>query len=110
MRDNDKQTSAQKKLISFLRKRDSHLNETDILQLLSGIKRFVNVVQKIYTEPQATITIKDKKEGNKTVHQRIISADLEEFKKVFDKNKTEQEAFTVMRKFHKSVTKDKYDR
>lgn len=101
---------AQKKLINHLLKRDPKLTEKELSSLLSSIKRFVKVVQKIYTEPQAQITIKDFKENGKVVRKRIINTDLEEFKKVFDRNKQKQDLAETFRKFHKSVTKDKYGR
>lgn len=106
----DKQTPAQKRFVSHLMKRDPKLSEKDIPLLLNSFKRFVKVVQKLYTEPQAQITIKDFKENGKVIRKRIISTDLEEFKKVFDKDKPRQNLTETFLKFNKSVTKDKYGR
>lgn len=106
----DNSSKAQKKFATHLMKRDPKLSEKDIPPLLNSFKRFVKVVQKIYTEPQAQITIKDFKVKGKVVRKRIISTDLEEFKKVFDKDKPRQDLIETFRKFHKSVTKDKYGR
>jgi hypothetical protein len=80
---------AGKKLISYLMKRDPRLNERDVPHVLNSIKRFVDVVKKIYTEPQAQLFYKDLKIDGKTVRQRIIKTDFEELKKVVD-NKTSQ--------------------
>ncbi|MBU1117557.1 hypothetical protein KKD37_01180 [Patescibacteria group bacterium] len=96
------QSPAQNKFISHLLKRDPKLGEKDIPPLVNSFKRFVKVVQKIYTEPQAQIIIKNKK--------RIITTDIKEFKKVFDKDNPKQDLLDTFRKFHKSVTKDKYGR
>jgi len=106
----DNSSKAQKKFATHLMKRDPKLSEKDIPPLLNSFKRFVKVVQKIYTEPQAQIIIKDFKENGKIVRKRIINTDLEEFKKVFDKGKPRQDLIETFRKFHKSVTKDKYGR
>lgn len=92
---------AQKKLISFLKKRHPSLSNKELSKATSDLNRFVNLVQKIYIEPQAQFKIVDNK--------RIISTDFEEFKKVLGNEKSMpiEEAF---RKFNKSVTKDKYGR
>lgn len=94
-------TLAQKKLISFLKKRHPSLSEKELVETLTGLKRFVNVVRKIYTEPQAQIKIIDKK--------KIVSTDLEEFKKVLGRNKSMplEEAFKSL---NSAVEKDKYGR
>lgn len=104
------QSPAQKKFISKLVKRDPSLNEKDIPSVLSSFKRLVKVVQKIYTEPQAQITIKDFKENGKVVRKRIISTDLEEFRKVITKGKGPQSFSETFDKLNKAVTKDKYGR
>jgi hypothetical protein len=83
-------------------KRDPSLKEKDTPFLLNDFKRFVTVVQKIYTEPQAQITIKNDK--------RIINTDLEELRKVITKGKGPQSFKTIFNKFNKAVTKDKYGR
>lgn len=113
-------TLAQNKFVTFLKKRDPKLSDKDINELLSGFKRFVKVVHKIYTEPQAQFHIEDKykkykvKGGEIVVEKaekvKIISADYEELKKVFDKSKKKQNLIEVLRQFTKEVTKDKYGR
>ncbi|QQG44417.1 MAG: hypothetical protein HYW86_00675 [Candidatus Roizmanbacteria bacterium] len=95
-------SKAQKNFISHLLKRDPKLGDKDIPPLLSSFKRFVKVVQRIYTEPQAQITIKNK--------QRIITTDLEEFRKVITKGKGPQSFSETFDKLNKAVTKDKYGR
>ena len=98
----DKQTPTQKKFVAHLIKRDPSLKDKDIPSLLNNFKRFVTVVKKIYTEPQAQITIKNGK--------RIISTDLEELRKVITKGKGPQSFSETFGKFNKAVTKDKYGR
>lgn len=106
----DTNSLAKKKLVKHLLKRDPNLTEKDIPLQLNSIKRFVMVIQRLYTEPQAKITIKDFKKNGEMFHKKVISTDLEEFKKVFDKDKPRQGLIETFRKFHKSVTKDKYGR
>lgn len=89
-------------------KRDPKLSEKDIPQMLNSFKRFVRVIQKLYNEPQGHITIQDFKEDGKIVRKKVITSDFEELKKVFDKNKKQQDIIETFRKLHKSVTKDKY--
>jgi hypothetical protein len=98
----DNSSKAQKKFVTHLIKRDPKLSETDIPPLLNSFKRFVKVVQKLYTEPQAQITIKNK--------QRIITTDLEEFRKVITKGEGPQSFSKTFDKLNKAVTKDKYGR
>jgi hypothetical protein len=106
----DNLSKSQKKFVTHLMKRNPKLSEKDIPPLLSSFKRFVKVVQKIYTEPQAQIIIKDFKENGKVVRKRIISTDLEEFRKVITKGKGPQLFSKTFDKLNKAVTKDKYGR
>ncbi len=103
-------TPARKKFVAHLLKQDPKLSEKETSFLLNSFKRFVKVVQRLYTEPQAQIIIKDQKVGDKIVRQRIITSDFEELQKVFDKSKPVQDLAESMRKLHKSITKDKYGR
>jgi len=107
---NTQKSPAKNRVSSYLRKRYPQIKENDFSTLLSDIERFVRVVQKIYTEPQAQITIRDYEEKGKIVHKKVHSASFEELQKVFDKDKKEQNLIDSMRTFHKSVTKDKYGR
>lgn len=100
-------TPAQKKLISYLKKRDPSLTDKEIPTLLNSIKRFVNLTRKIYTEPQARVTYKDRKVGGKIKKDRIFNTDLNELSKVMGKKP--EPINNVMQKFHKAVTKGKYD-
>lgn len=100
----------QKKFISYLKKRDPKMSDEETLEVLSGLTRFVKVVQKIYTEPQAQFSIKEKKVGNKTIKQQIITSDYEQLLKVRDKSKKKESLIGLIKKFNKAVTKDKYDR
>jgi len=106
----DNPTTAQKKFVSYLKKRDPSVTDKDIPHLLSSFKRFVKVVQKIYTEPQAQVTIKDFKENGKNVRKKVFTTDIKELKKVFDKKEGPHDLLEVMRKLDKSLNKDKYDR
>ena len=99
-------TPAQKKLITHLLKRDSSLNEKTIIPVLNSIKRFVTLVQRIYTQPQAQISYKVRKVGNKTEKIRLIKTDYTELMKVVDKQSSLMEAFS---KFNKAVTKSKHE-
>ncbi len=54
-------SKAQQKFVAFLKKKDPNLTDKDVYSLLDGFKRFVKVVHKIYTEPQAQFTIKERK-------------------------------------------------
>lgn len=107
MENKNEQTRAQKKLIAHLLKRDPSLNEKTVVPVLNSIRRFVTVVHKIYTEPQAQISYKVRKVGNKTEKIRLIKTDLPELLKVVDKQSSLTEAF---RKFKKAVAKDKNER
>lgn len=75
-------TPAKKRLISYLLKRDPTLTEIDITSQLIGINRFVKIVQKIYTEPQATISFKEFEVDGKKVKKRLIETTLEELSKL----------------------------
>ncbi|MBU4210481.1 hypothetical protein KKC08_00660 [Patescibacteria group bacterium] len=107
MKKQNKPTQAQKKLISYLKKRDSKLSEKEVLVLMNGIRRFVNVVRKIYTEPQAEIIYKDRKIGEKTIKQRVIKTDLTELVKVLDGKKKRYPLIETILKFNRTVTKAK---
>lgn len=101
---------AKKKFASYLKKRNPQLTDTDIAAVLGDMARFVKVVQKIYTEPQAQFSIKEKKVGNKIVKQKIVTSDYEQLLKVRDKSKKRESLIELIKKFNKSVTKEKYDR
>jgi hypothetical protein len=101
---------AQNKFEAYLMRWDHNLSEKDIPSLLNSFKRFVKVVQKLYTEPQAQITIKDFKENGKVVRKRIITTDLIEFRKVITKGKGPQSFSETFEKLNKAVSKDKYGR
>lgn len=105
-----KQSSAKTKFIKYLKKRDPKLSDKQVPHLLNNFQRFVRVVQKIYTEPQAQITIKEFKEEGKIVRKRVITTDLEEFRKVIIKGKGPQSFSKTFGKLNKAVTKDKYGR
>lgn len=99
--------AVQKRLVSFLKKRDPALPDKEIADILNSLKRFVNLTKKIYTEPQAQVSFRDKKVGNKIQKDRIFTTDVQELVKVMDKHIEPLEK--VMRKFHKSVTKKKHE-
>ena len=103
------ETQAGKKLISYILKRDPKLTDRELGLLMNNIRRFVTVVQKIYTEPQAKIQIFERKIGNKKYKQRVISTDLNELKKVIDKSKPTQSLREVFRSLNKAILKDKKD-
>lgn len=78
----DDNSPAKKKLIKYLLKRNPNLEETEIASQLNSIKRFVKVVQKIYTEPQAKIYFKEFEENEKKVKKRIIETTPDELSKL----------------------------
>lgn len=98
-------TPAQRKLIAYLKKRDPKLSEKEIQSLLSDFKRFVNVTWRIYKEPQARVSYRDRMIDEKVVKDRIFTTNMEEVSKVMDGKAQPLEE--VLRKFHKSVTKGK---
>lgn len=98
---------AQRKLISYLRKRDPKLKEKELLKVLNNIKRFVNLARKIYTEPQAKVVYKDRKVGEKIVKDRIFNTTQEELEKT--REKPSETFVELVRKTHKKMTKGKYE-
>ena len=101
-------TPAQRKLITYLKKREPKLSEKDIQSLLGDFKRFVNLTWKIYKEPQARVSYRDKVVEGKVVKDRIFTTNMEEISKVMEGKVQPFEE--VMRKFHKSVSKGKNER
>jgi len=105
-------SSDQKKFLDFLKKKNNlKLTEEDSTNLLNDFERFINVVQKIHTQPQAQFHIEEKvlKSGEK-VKIRMIESDLEELRKVYNKDSKTQDMLVTLRKFYKQVTEDKYGR
>lgn len=76
------ETTAKKKLISHLKKHHPNVADSDVPFLLNDIKRFVSVIHKIYTEPQARISLKEVNENGKKVKKRFIDTNIEELLKV----------------------------
>lgn len=105
--DIDTKTPAQKRLIAYLLKRNPNLSQKEIPNVLNSIRRFVNLTRKIYTEPQARVTYEDQKNEGKVKKRRIFNTDIKELTKVM--NQKAEPIEKVFRKFHKSVTKSKYD-
>lgn len=103
----DGDSPAQKKLFTYLLKRNPNLSQKEIPSVLNSIKRFVNLARKIYTEPQAQVTYEDRKIGTKIQKTRIFNTDIKELSKVMDTKAEPIEE--VFRKFHKSVTRRKND-
>lgn len=100
-------TPAQRKIISFLKKRNPNLQEKELIQLLDSIKRFVKLTQRIYTEPQAQVTIRDRNENGKIIKDQIFNTTPEELEKV--RENPSETMIDLIRKTHKKVTKKKYD-
>jgi hypothetical protein len=98
-------TPAKKKLITYLKQQHPNVEDNDIPPLLSDIKRFVTVVQKIYTEPQAQIKFKEKKVNGKIVKYKVVETDIEEFGKVRGKNETKIPIIEAIHRFNKAVNK-----
>lgn len=82
---NDKATtpsSTKKKLISKIHKHYPNLDDKEMSTVLSNIKKFVVLIQRIKTEPQAQIIYKEKQINGRTIKDRIIQTDIEELAKV----------------------------
>lgn len=105
----DSDTPAKRRLLSSIKQKFPNISDDELPDILNGVKRFVTVVQKIYTEPQAHIKIIEKKIGKKKIKKRVIESDLVEFKKVVDKDKPTTSLSDAFRAFNKAVTKDKKD-
>lgn len=89
-----------------MKKRDPNLTEKELSTLLNGIRRFVVVVQKIYTQPQAQTKYKEVVENGIKTKNRIIETDKEELSKVTrGRGKPIIETF---REFNERITGDKY--
>ena len=80
MTNND--TPAKKKLIAFLKKQHPEVEDKDIPNILNDIRRFVTVIQKIYSEPQAKVYYKDVSDGGRKVKNRYIDTNIEELMKL----------------------------
>lgn len=108
MKNINQPSPAQKKLLTYLvEKRKMKIDKDEVIPILDSIRRFVMVVHKIYTEPQATIFYKEFKEDGKKIKKRVITTTLEEI----DKVKTDpNEPITIktIRDTYQQITKSKY--
>ena len=102
----DKDSPIKRKFAFYLKKRFPNLKDKDLPYILSDIQRFVKVVQKIYTEPQAQVSYKDIVVNGKKVKQRIFTTDLKEVMKVTEKEKQVHPLLTTLSKFTKEVSKN----
>lgn len=102
-------TSAKKKLVAYLKKQHPDVEDNDIPLLLNSVKRFVSVIHKIYTEPQAKISIKEVTEDGKRVKKRFIDTNIEELLKV-KRNTDEPITGKTFRELTEQVTGVKYKR
>lgn len=98
-------TPATTKLKAYLKKQHPEVEDKDIPHLLSDIRRFVTVVQKIYTEPQAQIKYKEKKVNGKIVKYRVVETDIEEFGKVRGKSEKKIPLIEAIHRFNKTINK-----
>ena len=94
--------SSKSKFILFL-KRKHFIEDKDVPTLLRDIKRFVSVVQTIYSEPQAQISIKEDLRNGKKLKTRVFTTNLDELKKV---NRAPNEPITIktIRELHQKIT------
>lgn len=77
-----KTSHAQSTLINHLKKRDPKLSDNDVSETISGLRRFVILVQKIYTQPQSTLKLVDVKIGKKVIRKDLlITTTMEEIVK-----------------------------
>lgn len=103
-------TPAKKQIITYLKRRCPEIEDKSIPSLLNDIRRFVTVVQKIYTEPQAQIRYKEKKVRGKIEKYRVFDTDYEELLKVRGKNEKTIPLTEAVKRLQKSVIKDNYGR
>ncbi len=106
----NKDSVAERKLTSYLLRKDPKLTERDLSSLLNDFRRFVKVVHKIYTEPQAQFQIVEKEIKGKVTKLRVINTDIKELKKVLNKDEKSLSIEETFKRFNKAVTKDKYGR
>ncbi|MFA6518242.1 MAG: hypothetical protein WCV93_01160 [Candidatus Shapirobacteria bacterium] len=107
----DNNTPAQKRFVSYLRKRDPGLSETDIAKLLGDMKRFVKVIKKVYTEPQARIYYRERLVGEKIHKDRVVETDLQEVMKLVDRSVNKPKDLLLLgRKLYKAVNDDIHKR
>ncbi len=100
-------TPAKRKLLSYLKKHHPSIVDSEIPLLLHNIERFVLVIQKIYTEPQAKISFKEVKENGIKIKKRFIETNIEELKKV-KRKPNEPITSKTIREFTEKVSKVKY--
>jgi hypothetical protein len=75
-------TPAKRKLIKTIKRKDPSISETELNKVLSGIKRFVTLSQKIINEPQANFAYKTKTKKGKKYKFRYIKTDMVEIGKI----------------------------
>lgn len=96
-----------KKIINFLRQKYPELKDKEIPSLLNDIKRFVLVIQKIYTEPQYQRKIIEKTVEGKIVKVNTINIPLEEFAKVMGKDEPRLSLTVAKERLNKYISKNK---
>ncbi len=98
--------NSQKQLIRHLKNKDSKLTDNDISEVISGLRRFVVLAQKIYTQPQAQFSYKNLKIPftKQSVKTFVVKTTMDELDKV--KNPDESMK-SVFKKFVHEVTKGK---
>ncbi len=83
---NSSDSPAKKKLIAQIKKRYPSISDEEMPAILSSVKRFVKVAQKIITEPQAHIKYTEQKIDGKIIKNRVIETDIFELQKLAKKN------------------------
>jgi hypothetical protein len=93
-----KDSLAKKKLVAKIQKQLPHIGNKELRDTLQGIKRFVSLVQKIRTEPQAQIIYSEKKIAGRIVRTRETNIDYQEFIKVKGSNEKSISITEAMRR------------
>ncbi|NCN83135.1 MAG: hypothetical protein COU65_04750 [Candidatus Pacebacteria bacterium CG10_big_fil_rev_8_21_14_0_10_42_12] len=107
----DQKSKAENTLIKQLRKTDKHLSDADIVDLLVGFERFIKVVTKIRTEPQAQFQINEyKTKGGKILKRKSIRLNIDELRKVRDKSKKNEGLSGILKQIFEKSDKDQYGR
>lgn len=102
-----KSTPTKTKLVAYLKKKYPNIKDEELPLLLKDIQRFVVIVQKIYNEPQAKISIKEVEENGKKVKKRFIDTNIEELLKI-KRNTNEPITVKTIRELTEKVLKVKY--
>lgn len=102
----DKPTLVKKRLMEFIGKRYPLCEDCEKIEIANDMIRFVNVIQRIYYEPQPTVKMEYRKENGKTVKDTTINLSSDEFFKIL-KNKKSMPLDEAFREVHDIATRNR---